>query len=114
MAVTITEYDQFKDILLNGLDWDTDVLKIALFTGSHTPAITDTSYDDLTNECTGTGQGNFGRRRIGNGGNVGRGDNSCALCCAVHHHNPRRCYKSSAVSLRFRQRISPECYPVVV
>lgn len=55
MAVTITEYDQFKDMALQGLDWDTDELKIALFTDTHTPATTATSFDDLTNECAGTG-----------------------------------------------------------
>lgn len=54
MAVTVTEYDQLNDIILNGLDWDTDQLKAALFTGTHTPDSTETSYDNLLNECTGT------------------------------------------------------------
>jgi len=55
MAVTITEYDQFKNMALNGLDWDTSVLKIALFTGSHVPDLANTALAELLNECVGTG-----------------------------------------------------------
>jgi len=55
MAVTTTEYDQFKDIVLNGVDWDSTPLKIALFTDSHVPNNADTTFGSLSNESSGSG-----------------------------------------------------------
>jgi hypothetical protein len=55
MAVTVTKFDHYEDMVLGGLDWDTDTLMLALFTSSFTPDTAETSFGNLTNECTGTG-----------------------------------------------------------
>lgn len=58
MAVTINLYNVFKLKQFNGnaLDLDTDTLKVALFTSSYSPALTDTLYSGLTGEVA-TGNG---------------------------------------------------------
>lgn len=52
MAVSVNLYNAFKLNQFNGnaLDLDTDTLKVALFTSSYTPALTDTLYSSLSNE----------------------------------------------------------------
>jgi hypothetical protein len=46
----ISEFDHFKNIALGGLDWDTDTLKLALFTSSLTVNTANTGYADLIGE----------------------------------------------------------------
>jgi hypothetical protein len=48
----ISEFDHFKNIALGGLDWDTDTLKLALFTSSLTVNTANTGYADLTGEVS--------------------------------------------------------------
>ena len=52
MAVTIYPYSEFaKSLAEKQIDFDTDVIKVALFTNSHTPnQDADTLYSGLTNE----------------------------------------------------------------
>jgi hypothetical protein len=52
MAVTINIYNAFKlkQFDGNGLDLNTDTLKVALFTDTYTPALTDTLYSGLSGE----------------------------------------------------------------
>lgn len=56
MAVTITEYNSYKDDLLQGnIDVTNDTLKVALVTSSYTFSASHEFFDDITNEITGTG-----------------------------------------------------------
>lgn len=52
MPVTFLTYNAFKLKQFNGnaLDLDTDTLKVALFTSSYSPALTDTLYSGLSGE----------------------------------------------------------------
>lgn len=59
MAVTFNKYNKF--LLgqmggVNAVDFDTDTIKVALFTNAHVPAPTTATYfSDLANEVTGAG-----------------------------------------------------------
>ena len=56
MAVTNTEYDSYKDDLLEGaIDLTTDTIKVALVTSSYTFSSAHDFFDDITNEVAGTG-----------------------------------------------------------
>jgi hypothetical protein len=48
---TMVFYDSFIEAVGDGtIDLDSDTIKVALFTSSHTPAVTDTAYSGLSNE----------------------------------------------------------------
>ena len=57
MAVTALVYGSFPAKALNKeIDWDTDVIKVALATNAYTPAQdTHDYFNDITNEVVGTG-----------------------------------------------------------
>jgi len=56
MPVTTQEYNHFKDVCLDDLDWNTTPLKIALLLDAHTPNLADTVLADvIADECSGTG-----------------------------------------------------------
>lgn len=57
MAVTTQEFNHFKDVCLDDLDWNTTELKIALIEDSYAVDLTDTLITELTtsHECSGTG-----------------------------------------------------------
>lgn len=57
MAITFTAYNSYKKALFDkSIDHTNDTLKVALTTSSYTPNIdTHDNFDDITNECTGTG-----------------------------------------------------------
>ena len=55
-AGAFTFYHQFAELVADGtLDLDTDGFKLALFTSSHTPATSDTTFSSLTSQVTGNG-----------------------------------------------------------
>lgn len=57
MAITFTAYNSFKKTLFDkSIDFTNDIIKVALTTSSYTPNIdTHDMFNDITNECTGTG-----------------------------------------------------------
>ncbi len=57
MAVTTQEFNHFKDVCLDDLDWNTTELKIALIEDTYAVDLTDTLITELTtsHECSGAG-----------------------------------------------------------
>ena len=57
MAVTTQEFNHFKDVCLDDLDWNTTELKIALIEDTYAVDLTDTLITELTtsHECSGVG-----------------------------------------------------------
>lgn len=55
-AGAFTFYNQFAELVADGThDLDADGFKLALFTSSHTPAASDTTFSSLTNQVSGNG-----------------------------------------------------------
>jgi len=67
MAVTTQEFNHFKDVCLDDLDWNTTELKIALIEDTYVPDLADTLITDLTtsHECSGTGYAAGGKTLAG-------------------------------------------------
>lgn len=68
MAVTAYAYGKFAQYLANKqIDFDTDVIKVALFTSSYTPnQDTDDLYSNLSNEHAATGNYSTGGETLAN------------------------------------------------
>jgi len=77
MAITFTAYNSFKKALLDkSIDFTNDTIKVALTTSSYTPNVdTHDNFDDITNECSGTGYSSGGFSLSGKATSVDTTDN---------------------------------------
>jgi hypothetical protein len=66
MAITFTEYDSYKDDLLQGnIDLENDTIKVALVTSSYTPSAAHDFFNDVTNELSTAGGYTAGGATVG-------------------------------------------------